>query len=274
MPAYLEITTVVHCVNVCDYCPQSLLIAKYNNVPERRMSFETFKTCIDKIPNDVIIDFSGYAEPFLNQRAADMMIYANEKGYKIRLFTTLVGLTIETINKISHINFLSTILHLPDEDGLLKTDVNDKYLECARLFKEKIRINSSHVYGKPHPKLFLLFPNQRRMEATNQDLHTRANNVKTSQIELKPHNYITGNIDCDVIRREGGTLLNHNVLLPNGDVMACCMDYGLEHRFGNLLTDTYEDLFKSEGYKYLIEGLKADASYDILCRTCKEAVNI
>jgi hypothetical protein len=274
MPAYLEITSVVYCVNSCCYCPQPLLIAKYNNNPEKRMSFETFKTCIDKIPQDVTIDFSGYAEPFLNQRAPDMIVYANERGHKIRLFTTLVGLTLEAIDKISHVDFSHTSLHLPDEDGLLKCDVNDKYCEVAVKFKEKIRVDGSHVYGKPHHKLIFIFPNQRVMKANNQDLHTRANNVKTSQIELNPHDYLTGNIDCAVIRREGGSLLNHNVLMPNGDVMACCMDYGLEHKFGNLLTDTYEDLFKSKGYKYLIDGMKADSPYDILCRTCKEAVNV
>lgn len=274
MPAYLEITTVVHCVNVCCYCPQTLLIAKYNNIPEKRMSLETFKTCIDKIPKDVIIDFSGYAEPFLNQKAPEMMIYAIEKGHKVRLFTTLVGLTLESLDKISNLNFSFVDVHLPDDDGLLKCDVDDKYMEVAHKFKEKMKINNSHVYGKPHHKLQPLFPNMRVMQASTQDLHTRANNVNTSAIEIKKHDYITGNIDCDVIRREGGSLLNHNVLLPNGDIMMCCMDYGLEHKFGNLLRDSYEDLFKSDGYNYVREGLKDNSAYDILCRTCKEAVNV
>lgn len=274
MPAYLEITTVIHCVNVCCYCPQTLLIARYNNQPEKRMSLETFKTCIDKVPQDVIIDFSGYAEPFLNKNAAEMMLYANQKGHKIRLFTTLVGLTEETIDKISGINFSFVDIHLPDEEGLLKANVDEHYCNVAKKFIDKIKINNTHVYGKPHNKLIFLFPNMRVMQASTQDLHSRANNVKSDKIEIKPHNYVAGNIDCDVIRREGGSLLNHNVLLPNGDIMMCCMDYGLEHKFGNLLTDSYEDIFKSDGYKYVQEGLKADSSYDILCRTCKEAVNV
>lgn len=34
----------------------------------------------------------------------------------------------------------------------------------------------------------------------------------------------------------------NNVVLPNGDVYLCCMDYGLEHKIGNLFETRYEDL--------------------------------
>jgi hypothetical protein len=29
--------------------------------------------------------------------------------------------------------------------------------------------------------------------------------------------------------------LESNILLPNGDLLICCMDYGMEYVFGNLL---------------------------------------
>ena len=59
--------------------------------------------------------------------------------------------------------------------------------------------------------------------------------------------------------------LRENVLLPNGDVVACCNDYGLEHVFGNLLEQDYESLFHSEEFKRL-EQLQKDDSKDLLCR--------
>lgn len=266
----LEITTVVHCVNVCTYCPQDLLKAKYNH-PTKRMSLEMFIQCINKVPKNIIIDFAGYAEPFLNQQAPEMIEYAINNGYQVRLFTTLVGLTKEGLDKIKKFSFRSVVLHLPDDDGYLKCNVDDAYCEIATLFKQSIPINDSHVYGKLHNRLTSIFTNVETKKLTNQHLHTRANNVKTDKIELKSQEYMSGDIGCDVIRRKGGTELNHNILLPNGDVTICCMDYGLEHKIGNLSTDEYEDLFKSEGYNYVINGMKKDANYDILCRTCKEA---
>ena len=36
--------------------------------------------------------------------------------------------------------------------------------------------------------------------------------------------------------------LYHNVVLPNGDVSLCCMDYGLKHILGNLYTQEYNDI--------------------------------
>ena len=55
-----------------------------------------------------------------------------------------------------------------------------------------------------------------------------------------------------IVSRKSGSImcsaapqLNHNVLLPNGDVVLCCMDYSIKHTIGNLLNDDYEKLFKS-----------------------------
>ena len=68
----MEITTVIGCRVQCDFCPQSLLMNRYekkNDVEEITwgkpivMSFEAFKICVDKLPLDVRIDFSGFAEP-------------------------------------------------------------------------------------------------------------------------------------------------------------------------------------------------------------------
>ena len=36
--------------------------------------------------------------------------------------------------------------------------------------------------------------------------------------------------------------LYHNVVLPNGDVSLCCMDYSLEKILGNLFVDEYDDI--------------------------------
>lgn len=40
-----------------------------------------------------------------------------------------------------------------------------------------------------------------------------------------------------------------NVVLPSGDVVLCCMDYGLKHIIGNLLTTKWDDLKRDEQYE-------------------------
>jgi hypothetical protein len=39
-----------------------------------------------------------------------------------------------------------------------------------------------------------------------------------------------------------------NVVLPNGDVYLCCMDYGLKHKMGNLLEQSFDDLRREDNY--------------------------
>ena len=63
------------------------------------------------------------------------------------------------------------------------------------------------------------------------------------------------------VKRPVGCLekLYHNVVLPNGDVSLCCMDYGLEHIIGNLLDQEYEDVIP-----------KHNTCFFNLCRFCEK----
>jgi len=40
-----------------------------------------------------------------------------------------------------------------------------------------------------------------------------------------------------------------NVMLPNGDVYLCCMDYGLKHKLGNLFKTNFNNLNRTHSYK-------------------------
>lgn len=267
MTAYLEITTVSHCKNVCCYCPQSALLKKYGK--KEFMTLENFRIILSKLPKDVIIDFAGYAESFLNKEAAQMMLEAYQAGYRTRLFTTLVGLTDQDVDKIKQAIFDMIVLHLPDNEGYMKADVTTEYIRLAKRFKEEVGYNSAHCYGTLHKELVSILPGCVSTSIETSGLHTRGNNLKTEKVKLTDHPYTSGPIQCGVIWREKGDRLNHNVVLPNGQVQVCCMDYTLEMPIGNLLTDSYESLFSSDGYKRIVKGM-TDESIGLACRNCKE----
>ena len=74
----LEITTVIGCNIRCRACPQERLLSSYFQQDKYRtskMSIETFKKCIDSLPDDIRIDFSGMAEPWLNSACSEMLSY-------------------------------------------------------------------------------------------------------------------------------------------------------------------------------------------------------
>ena len=65
---------------------------------------------------------------------------------------------------------------------------------------------------------------------------------------------------------------DHNVLLPNGDVVLCCMDYSLKHKIGNLLEQDYYEMFPSGGLAKLIgENMIPRHSSESLCKSCTRA---
>jgi radical SAM protein with 4Fe4S-binding SPASM domain len=62
-----------------------------------------------------------------------------------------------------------------------------------------------------------------------------------------------------------------NVLLPNGDVMLCCMDYSLKHNLGNLLTSSYDEVINgNEVKKVAALNKKIGYSDEVLCRSCND----
>ena len=93
------------------------------------------------------------------------------------------------------------------------------------------------------------------------EFFTRAGTVPGSNPEKR-----VGALACSISHNE----FNQNVLLPNGDVYLCCMDYELKHRLGNLFLDDYKSLqVKREKIKRLL--VEDD---DVICRKCIRVKNL
>jgi hypothetical protein len=255
MPS-MEITTRIGCSNMCSYCPQDKLINAYKSVSSiLEMDLTTFKKCVDKIPADINIHFSGFSEPWLNPHCTEMVVYSHKKGHKIQIFTTLVGMTLKDIEIIKKIPFELFIVHLPDSDGKTSIEVNDNYMEIITRATECLP-NALYIYYDNIPTE--LEPLLKTVRKAKWILASRARNIKIKGQEI---NIIPGQIRCT-------RALCQNVLLPNGDVILCCNDYGMKHVLGNLMKSNYDSLFSGEVYKKVTEGL-LDDSIDILCRYCE-----
>lgn len=256
----MEITTVIGCRNMCRYCPQALLINEYHrHSNDRVMTFNTFKACLNKIPKDVRIDFSGMAEPWLNKDCTKMLLYAHKQGFKhIAVFTTCMGMTEKDLMAIWQIPFDVFFLHLADKDRNSKIEVTDKYLKLLELInKLDIKNKRYMTMGKLHPKLKATFsPLVEEIK-----MISRAGNLESDYAINK-----TGRIKCCWPEN-----LKHNGLLPNGDILLCSMDYGMTRVIGNLLTDSYDNLFKGRAFKQIQKLLDDPNRGDLICRHCEYA---
>ena len=248
----LEITTHIGCPMDCKDCPQSLLKSVYKG--KKTMDLEEYKQVIDKLPKGRI-DFSGMCEPFVNKHCADMILYAYEKGFPLALYTTLQGATKADYERLKHVRYEVCTIHLPDMDGRSHFNITDDYLELLSLWE----CNAYSCHGVIDDRV------KRYMKPRHviTYVHDRAGNIKE-----RPHfNYPTGRLMCITSGRE----MNHNVLLPNGEVITCCMDYGMTGRFGNLFEQSYEEVLNSEEAKRMRATLDDGES---ICRHCTNAKRI
>lgn len=256
----IEITTKIGCLNNCIFCPQDKLIKKYNS-DEKLMSLEGFVEYIDGVPSDVDIHFSGFCEPWQNPFCAEMILYAHKKGHKVSVFTTLVGATKKDILKIKDIPFGYFSVHLPSADNLEKISVDIRYLKMLFFLMKTPLKATFHFHGSGLNEKVKKYFTKLNMEILPRAINDRAKNAGLINSSIKEKKTNNKRISCQRIY--------HNVLLPNGDVVLCCMDYGKEHVLGNLKRDNYYDLFKKDEFLNIKRGM-GDVGSDILCRRCSE----
>jgi hypothetical protein len=218
----------------------------------------------------VRITFAGFTEPWQNKYATDMLLYAHEKGHPISVFTTGVGLSIEDCKAIADVPFAGNpnggfCLHLPDSEMLAKHPITPGFIKTLEWMRDNNhRIQNFQVMSmgpELHPSIKHIFES-----APYYQMYSRAGNLhreallKPQLITLKDRwNAVThadGNRTCGCVEH-----LYHNVLLPNGDVSLCCMDYGLDHIIGNLFEQSYEDVIPQD-----------QTTYE-LCNSCENGVS-
>jgi radical SAM protein with 4Fe4S-binding SPASM domain len=232
----LEITSYIGCPNLCHYCPQDLLVSNYNG--KSKMDMNDFKTILSNTPKDVRIDFTGFSEIFIHPQGSEFIRLTVLSGYEIFLYTTLVGFN-ELDAKILRGLEFPAIFH--QYDGVNLDEFN---------FKKNIFLNEIDVIHGSTVKI--------SNENGGVPIISRAGTVFET-----PQKY--GAFHCTT--SHDSKEFDHNVVLPNGDVYICCMDYGLKHCIGNLYTTNFNNLDRTK----LIEASNQYDS-DCICRKCERVI--
>ena len=270
----MEITTQIGCKNNCIYCPQDVFQQAYykrfgNN--EVKLNLEFYKLLLEKIPKHVNIAFSGMSEPSFHPNFIEMIKHTHNSGYYVRVNSTCQGLKKESILKIKNIPFYSFAVHLPNEnDDISKIPLDDLHLEKIRWIEnQKIKNLQFRSVGNVHPT----FKEALKSSIYEAKVYTRANNLEkekisgfiTKKLKTSPksgHNRIS----CS---RVFNNILNRNILLPNGSVLICCMDYGVKHIIGNLKKMSYTGLFNSSDYHSFTKRMHTQKAS--ICQNCEAA---
>ncbi len=269
----MEITTIIGCTVNCKYCPQKLLITQYWKYDKNRpkvMSLQTFKNCLNKLPKYTQIYFAGMSEAFLNKECIKMIKYSLEMGYHVGVYTTCVGLSLSDCMQLIEMPIDSLILHVPDENNYAHIQMTSEYwkiIETLLNAKKKdgsLFVDSGSCQGTPLKKFMELNRGRIRIESY---LHDRAGNLPADNMKLESCDYVGGEIYC----YHSMERLDHNILLPDGTVLLCCMDYGMRHTIGNLNDNSYEEIINGNILNDIRMALK-DEKKNLLCRKCTYAI--
>ena len=270
----MELTMMIGCPLMCTFCPQDNLRTQYGT-SEKYMQLDDLKIVLDKLPKNTRIDFSGMSEPWANPRCTDMLRMVLDMGFKIAIYTTLYGMEdpeeVKSLIEAHKKQIEVVMLHLPDSNGNMKGWKNSpEWMEALRIMATLdvpcgVGAMTMDKSGVVHPDLQPIVG-----QLSGWMGHTRADSLNVEQIgeqviSMTPHNIFS--LTC-----ASTPFYDRNVLLPNGDVVLCCMDYNLTHILGNLLTQTYDEIMQGKPLLDLI-ALNEAPEYS-KCSICKACENV
>ena len=270
----MELTTMIGCPLMCTFCPQEPLRTTYGDKTKYMQPMDLM-TVLAKLPKNTRIDFAGMSEPWANPEATAMLEMVLYLGFKVAIYTTLYGMTDpERVRKAleSHPSQVEIImLHLPDANKNMKGwKYSDEWMHSLHVISETnvpCRVGAMTMDGSGLVAKELQGVVGRLAGWKG---HTRANSLPVEQIGAQDINITPRNEFALTCRST--PFYDRNVLLPNGDVVLCCMDYSLKHIIGNLLTQTYDEIFAGEKLAEIVKMNEA-AGFD-KCSICKSCENV
>jgi len=270
----MELTTMIGCPLMCTFCPQDNLRTQYGT-SEKYMTQRDLTTMLVKLPRNTRVDFSGMSEPWANPECTAMLEEVLYMGFNVAIYTTLYGMTDpERVRKVveDHYKQIEVVMiHLPDANGNMKGWKNSEEWQKAISIISRLRVPCG-VGAMTMDRNGIVHPEIRNLVGTLPGWvgHTRADSLNLEQIEgqvisITPHNEFS--LTC-----KSTPFYDRNVLLPNGDVVLCCMDYDLKHVIGNLLTQTYDEVMQGKPLMDLTAINEAPEFNK--CSICKSCENV
>lgn len=266
----VEITTVLGCSVSCRYCPQKVLLKRYFETDKNRkhiMSLEDFRIFLKHTPENCDFMFAGMSEPYLNPDCTEMLKLACETGRNVSLYTTLEGASQKDVEEILKLPFQFVGLHVADKNNFARITVTEEYYQKVEqlINAEKPNgepfINDISAQAEPLPRILELCKGKYEVLVSLQD---RAGNLEGDELAGREQVLTNERITCCF----SGPKLNNHVVLPDGTLLLCNMDYGMQHILGNLKENTYNEIRKGEEMKKVFAGIAGDTSVDLLCRKC------
>jgi len=261
----IEFTMQVGCSVGCEFCPQSTFVKNYKS-HIKRFTLENFEKALKNIENSTIkvIKFSGFSEPLENSAIYDCIILAHKKGYNVELITTLKNFSKDSFEKIKDLPIKCHISIQPpfanNRKGLSDAEAwgNFEQLLSLKPTCELVIGCLDYNLSLEQKKALKAIENKFNITITYEKYTTRSGYLSKTDFTYKHKKLV-----C-----------KHNmgaIVLPNGDLALCCMDFGLKHIIGNIFEQHYNDILNGSALRDILDIMLGKKDGDILCHSCEYA---
>ncbi len=264
----VEFTLQTGCPVMCDFCPQELFMKRYGSI--EKFTIDNFKLALFNLKNSTVktIQFSGFSEPLYHKNISDFVKLSIDSGFEVEIFTTLKGFNLEQIKKVKDLPIRWYISIQPlgmrnrkglkDEEAwnniksFLELNLNSQPIfRCVNINLSKGQKTQLNKKGKETGIKNIIFPN----------FETRAGNIIQNRINMSGKKILCKNDITPII-------------LPNGNVALCCMDFGLRNIIGNIFQESFKNILYSDRLQKIIAIMDLKEKGSILCHTCESAVPV
>ena len=160
----------------------------------------------------------------------------------------------EDYERLKDVRYEVVTIHIPDAEKRSTFKISNEYLDIL----SKWECDNYSCHGTVDEAVKPYLKSGKNLITF---MHDRAGNV-----DGRPHTNLSpnGQLFCITSQRA----MNHNVLLPDGIVIMCCMDYGMTGLFGNLFEQEYDEVLNSKAACAMKDTLNVGES---ICRHCANA---
>lgn len=253
---YIEITNI--CNLKCPFCTKS-------SREKRSLSIDEFKIILSKIyPYTKYIYLHVLGEPFLHPDINDFINIAS-KDFYVNITTN--GYLINNIKNNKNIRQINISLHSYNE---IYNKSFDDYINDIFNFSDNNKKTYLNFRLWSNTKYYDKFINSLENKYNVVIDKGKNNNTLDENVFLNFKNeFVWPQVSNNSsITGPCHALSDHISILSDGTITACCLDVDGELSFGNIFTDSLDDIVKNDRFNKMKEELKNGIRKNNLCKKC------
>ncbi len=228
------------------------------------MDFDLFKKIIDDSPDLEHLCMHNWGEPLLHKDIFKMIEYAKNKGINyVVMNTNGTLLTDKMIDQI--VNSKLDIIRF-SIDGSAETFMRVRGVELKKIEQNINKLKNVKERRRPELKMGVVFTIEEDTEGDAEDYITHWKKI-VDHVRLQPK--LIPSPRTEICPEPFGKDYGKLVVLWDGRVIPCCVDYNANLTIGSVQNETIQNLWKNEKMDFLrkqhLEGKFPDT-----CANCNE----